>query len=165
MAKEMNKIDYGKFQTVREMLKSCDFESQDERQKAFESLVRCLVDKHVYRIDGTLVRDREKCIEYLILICPMLEDSELDLMLTKPGEFYDKFVFAPNKGGMSLFWEYKEPTLMSKYEDVPLISKYEDVPDDEIFDCYRQATGCSPYEKISKKVLEGFLLEEGPMYD
>lgn len=154
MAKEMDKINYGNFPTVRKVVMSCDFTTPEDKEKAFQLLVRCLINKHVYRFDGKLVRDRAKCLEYLIEVCSRLEDSELDLILINSDEFYEKFIFAPNKGARSLFSEFKKPALKHKFR----------VPMNEIFEDYRQETGYSPYEKISEDVLDVFLSECEALY-
>lgn len=145
------RINYGCFSRVKDIVMSCNFDTQEEKEQAFKALVKCLVEKHVYRFDGKIVKDRLSCINYLVIVCPKLEDEELDLMVKKPGVFYDKFVFAPNKGGISLFSELQKPTLKSKFQGVPM---------DEIFADYREETGYSPYEKTSKDDLEYFFSQE-----
>ena len=150
-----NSIDYGRFSRVRKALKDCDFTTQDEKERAFRTLVKCLVDKHVFRVDGKVVRDRSSCLDYFVVICSKLKDDELDLMLTKPNEFYDRFVFAPGKTARSLFSELRKPSVKARFKRASL---------DEVLNEYRKETGCSPYEKISEDILDVFLSEVEALY-
>lgn len=150
-----NQIDYGAFPRVRKALNGCDFTTLDEKDRAFQSLVRCLIDKHVFRIDGKVVRDRLSCLEYFEDICSELEDEEIDLLLTEPNKFYDRFVFAPSKNAKSLFSELRKPSVKAKFSRASI---------EDVFNEYRNETGCSPYEKISEDDLYAFLAQVEALY-
>lgn len=142
------KIDYGCFTMVRAVVASCGLETLEQQEKAFRSLVKCLVSKRVCQADGVIIRDRDACLNYLSQISSRLEEDEIELIIKSPVSFYERFIFAPSGNYKSLFSELQKPRFQSILKNVSV---------SEIFEEYRNETGYSPYEKISKEELYSFL--------
>lgn len=148
MAKEMNRvIDYNRFQRIRAVVETCGLETQ-EQEGAFKSLVNCLVSKMVCKPDGSIVSCRSSCLAYFLKICYYLEPQELELMISKADLFYQRFIFAPCDKVKSLYSYFDKLKVESKFRDVQISELYED---------YRQQTGYSPYEKVSKEEIDDFI--------
>ena len=149
MAKEMErKIDYNRFQNIRAVVASCGLETQEEKERAFKSLVNCLVSKMVCKPDGSIVNFRNTCLGYFAQICSQLEQEELELMINSVDAFYQRFIFAPCEKAKSLYSEFQKLGVKSMFKDIPI---------SEIYEEYRQETGYSPYEKASKQEISSFL--------
>ena len=142
------KINYDCFPMVRAVIASCGLETKEQQEEAFRSLVGCLVSKRVCLTDGEVLRDRDECLNYLSLISSHLEEDEIALIISSPVSFYERFIFAPTGNYKSLFSELQKPRFQSILKDISV---------SEIFKEYRNETGYSPYEKISKEELYSFL--------
>lgn len=141
-------IDYNRFQNIRAVVATCELETQEEEERAFESLVNCLVSKMVCKPDGSIVNFRNSCLDYLAQICPQLEQEELELMINSVESFYQRFIFAPCERAKSLYSEFQKLYGESMLKNVSI---------SEIYDDYRQKTGNSPYEKASKEEINAFI--------
>lgn len=142
------KINYDCFPMVRAVVKSCGLETQEQQEEAFGSLVKCLVSKRVCQTNGVVLKDRDECLNYLSEISSRLEEDEIALIISSPESFYERFIFAPTGNYRSLFSELQKPRFESILKNI-LVS--------EIFEQYRNETGYSPYEKVSKEELYSFL--------
>jgi len=152
------KIDYSRFSGLKAVVATCGLETQEEKERAFRTLVQCLVSKNVYHPDGAIVRCRNNCLGYFAQISSLLEDDELELMINSVESFYQRFIFAPVGKVKSLFSEFQKKEIRSKFKDA-------NIP--EIFEKYRKVTGLSPYEKAtSEDELHSFIVssEEEPMF-
>lgn len=156
-AKEMDKkIDYGRFPRLRAVVESCGLESPEEQESAFRTLVDYLVHKNVYHSDGAIVSFRSTCLSYFAQICSRLEQDELELMINSVGAFYKRFIFAPCEKAKSLYSEFQKLGVKSVFKNIPI---------SEIYEEYRQETGYSPYEKVSKEEISDFINSvESSMY-
>lgn len=141
-------IDYGCFPRLREVVMGCGLETQEEKELAFESLVRCLISKNVFQSGGEIVHWRNTCLGYFSQISSRLESDDLELMVESVEEFYQRFIFAPTRKWRSLFSEFQEIGVNETFNGI-LVS--------EIFEEYRKETGYSPYEKTSKEEIHSFL--------
>jgi len=142
------KIDYGRFPRLKETVENCGLETPEEQERAFKSLVDCLVSKMVCKPDGTIVSCRNTCLSYFAQICPHLEQEELELMINSVESFYQRFIFAPCEKAKSLY---------SYFDKLKVKSKFKNVRISELYDDYRQQTGYSPYEKVSKEEIDDFI--------
>jgi hypothetical protein len=150
----MNKeIDYERFLRLREVVADCGLETQEEQENAFRALVKCLVSKRVCQPDGVIVSCRNSCLSYFVQICSLLEQDELELMSKSAESFYQRFIFAPGEKEKSLYWEFQKLGVKSMFRGIPI---------SEIFEGYRQDTGYSPYEKVSKKEIQWFISKIEP---
>ena len=141
-------IDYNRFQKIRAVVATCGLETQEEQERAFKSLVNCLVSKMVCKSDGSIVNFRGTCLGYFAQVCSHLEPEELELMINSVESFYQRFIFAPCEKAKSLYSEFQKLGVKSMFKDIPI---------SEIYEEYRQETGYSPYEKASKQEISSFL--------
>jgi len=142
------KIDYERFPRLRAVVADCGLETPEEKESAFRSLVDYLVHKNVYHPDGAIVSFRSTCLTYFAQICSHLEQEELALMINSVDAFYQRFIFAPCEKAKSLYSEFQKLGVKSAFKDIPI---------SEIYDEYRQETGYSPYERVSKEEISDFI--------
>lgn len=141
-------IDYGRFPRLRAVVAECGLETPEQKESAFRALVNCLVSKMVCKPDGTIVNFRGTCLTYFLQICSQLEQEELELMIDSVESFYQRFIFAPCEKAKSLYSEFQKLGVKSAFRNIPI---------SEIYEEFRQETGCSPYEKTSKEEIYLFL--------
>lgn len=150
------KIDYGCFPRLKAVVSACGLETQEEKENAFRTLVEYLVHKNVYHSDGAIVSFRSTCLGYFAQICSHLEQDELELMISSVEAFYQRFIFAPCEKAKSLYSEFQKMGVKSMFKNIPV---------SEIYEEYRQETGYSPYEKVSKEEISDFINSvESSMY-
>jgi iron uptake system EfeUOB component EfeO/EfeM len=69
-------------------------------------------------------------------------------MINSVESFYQRFIFAPCEKAKSLY---------SYFDKLKVKSKFKNVRISELYDDYRQQTGYSPYEKVSKEEIDDFI--------
>ena len=146
------KIDYDSFSKVRAVVLSSVLEPE-ERENVFRALVKCLIHKHVCNTKGNPLPDRKNCFKYLLEIFPKLGEEDIDLIISTPDVFYEKFIFYPDRQ-VSLY-----SVLKKRYKNEETL-KAKNISLNEIYEDYRNDTLCSPYEKASSIDDVLFFLED-----
>ena len=145
---------YSKFKRLNELISSLPFDERvsiEQKQNAFYDLTNLLVQKGVYKNDGSIQKWRENCLQYLKEIADSLDESDLQLLLSDQENFFDRFIFCPCGKNTSMYATLKEKC--GRKQD------FCDIPISVLLNYFTEKTGRSPYEKIPKSVAQVFLLE------
>ena len=145
---------YEKFPRLRELIVSLPFEedvSIEQKQKAFRSLVDLLIKQGVYKNDGSVTRCRESCLQYLEEIVDLLDEPDLQQLLSEQKVFFDRFIFSPCRSITSLYATLKNRRVS--------LDPLWDVPVSILFSYFKDKTGKSPYEKSPRTMVNVFINE------
>ena len=138
MAKEKNWESL--FPGIRKSVQAAKFPegtSEDEKDQVFSELIRVLLNKSVYKPDGTVYNWRSGCVDYLMDVLPKLEEEEIHLILVNKEAFYKKFCFSPSKKFKSLYSELKFRNASERLGTLLV---------QDLYDRYSAELGLSPYE-------------------
>ena len=116
---------------------------QEQKNELFERLYETLRNKQIIRRGDKLELPRERAVENLEKIAPLLQEDDLKILLSSPDKFYKKFIFSERGPYTSIYLEL-ENDFKSK-EDVII-----DVCADYL---------CSPLEKITRNKAEEIIME------
>ena len=124
--------------------------SEEEKNDVFNGLIRVLLDKSVYKPDGSTYRWRSGCVDYLMEVLPKLEEEEVHLILVNREAFYKKFCFSPSKKSKSLYSELKFRNASERLGTLSV--QY-------LYDRYSAELGLSPYELPEEETVVTSFLE------
>ena len=116
---------------------------EEKKGKLIENLAEICHRKYLIKADGrTFVHHREKAIENLMEVAPLMREEEIDLLYDSPDEFYDKFLFCDSRKFTSLYFALK--SMKMDHRDSVFLYAYEEY-------------GITPFEKVKRGLVESIL--------